>query len=170
MTKWVGAVAVALTLGACGGSGPGPGESCSPSVDECSGETICIGGACEAAFGRVYSITDVQVSVPSSDPVGDAWDAFGGAPDPFIVVAVNGTPIATSATRDDAFGGTFFGPYDATLIGGGSLAIEVWDEDVSANDLMFTCEGSPITASLLRQRTLVCNSGGFMIQFQIDPR
>lgn len=162
-------VATLWSIAGCG-AGPGPGGSCSPSVDTCSGDNICIAGACESAFGRIYTINDVSVSVPTTDSAGDAWDALGGAPDPFIVVDVNGSVVATSSTRNDTFSGAFSGPYDATIIGGSALSIEVWDEDVSANDLMFTCQASPITASLLRLRTLSCNAGGFTVSFQIDPR
>ncbi|GAB4202200.1 MAG: hypothetical protein OHK0013_15180 [Sandaracinaceae bacterium] len=161
----------AVLAAGCDGGGGGPsGGGCTPSADTCTGESICVAGACEAAFGRIYTIMDVSVSVPTTDETGAAWDAFGGAPDPFIVVLVNGSTVATSATRNDTFSGTFSGPYNATLIAGSSLAIQVWDEDVSANDLMFTCQASPIGADLLRQRSLACSSGGFTVSFQIDPR
>lgn len=159
-----------LLSSGCGGGGPGPGGGCTPAADTCTGENICILGACEAAFGRIYSITDVTVSVPTADGTGASWDALGGAPDPFIVVTVNGSSIVTSATRDDVFSASFFGPYDATIVGGSSLAIEVWDADVSANDLMFTCQASPLSADLLRRHSLSCSSGGFTVAFQIDPR
>lgn len=113
---------------------------------------------------------DVSVDVPTTDETGAAWDALGGAPDPFISISVNGTTTATSATRDDTFSATFSGPYDVTLIAGSTLTIEVWDEDVTVNDLMFTCQASPIRADLLRGRGLSCSSGAYTISFQIDPR
>jgi len=156
--------------GGGGGGGGGPDGSCSPSADRCPGETICISGRCESAFGRLYSIVDVSVSVPTTDGAGDAWDAFGGAPDLFVTVLVNGSIVGTSTTRSDTFSANFSGPYNATLIGGSDLVVEVWDEDVSVNDRIFTCSASPISADLLRGRSLRCNSGGFAVSFQIDPR
>lgn len=165
------AVAVVALLASCDDDGGGPDAMCNPSADACTGETICIGGQCESAFGRIYSIVDVSVSVPTTDGAGDAWDALGGAPDLFITVHVNGASAGTSAVRSDTFSANFSGPYDATLIGGSDLEIEVWDEDISANDRIGTCSASPITASLLRGRSLECNSnGGFLVSFQIDPR
>lgn len=143
---------------------------CTPSADICTGENICVSGACVPAFGRFYEVRDVSVSVPTTDDTGAAWDALGGAPDPFIVVSVDGSEIATSATRDDTFSASFAGPYAASLLAGSSLTIEVYDEDVSFNDLMFTCSASPITANLLRGRSLACNGSGYSVSFQIDPR
>lgn len=153
----------------CSGGG-GPSGGCTPSADTCAGETICVSGACVDAFPRVYEITDVIVQASTTDETGATWDALGGAPDPMIIVYANGSPIGSTVSVANVFSAIFPGPFNASLIAGSSLVIEVYDEDVTVNDLMFTCTADPIPATLLRQRDLSCSAGGFTVSFQIDPR
>ncbi|HEY5928076.1 MAG TPA: hypothetical protein VIV11_40595, partial [Kofleriaceae bacterium] len=61
---------------------------CSASADTCSGETICIAGTCEAAFGRLYDIRALAVTLPTTDAAGYAWDFAGGAPDIFVQISI----------------------------------------------------------------------------------
>lgn len=169
-----------LALGACGGGGDdgvgddGGGDdgttACSETADTCTGETICVGAACEAAFGRVYAITNVALAVPTTDPTGAEWDLGGGAPDLFLVIDVDGTVAATTATVQDEFSAAFAGPYNAQLIAGSTLELTAYDEDVSDDDLAYVCSAAPITAELLRGRDLGCASGGSSLTFHIAPR
>lgn len=141
---------------------------CSASPDNCTGETICISGKCEAAFPRVYQIANVVVSVPTTNPNnGSDWDIGGGAPDLFLGDQ-NGT--AFSSVVQDQFSATFAGPFEVSLVAGTALRIDVWDEDISSNDFAFACQANPITAAILRSRTLACSASGESLSSSITPK
>jgi hypothetical protein len=161
---------IVMTVGCGGGGDGGIGDGCSENADLCAGETICIANRCEAAFGRIYSIADVAVSVPTTDPNGQPWDAGGGAPDLRIDILVNGTLLGSAPAVQDEFSATFAGPFNVQLVGGSSLLIAALDEDLTTDDPAFACQATPITASQLRSRTLSCNDGGSTLTFEIDPR
>jgi hypothetical protein len=168
-----GMTCITIGIAACGGGDDGGGDdggSCSEAVDDCSGETICIGGSCEDAFGRVYEVRSVEIMVPTTDLQGEDWDLGGGAADLLLEVMVNGTVVASAPAVQDSFSATFAGPYNVQPVAGGDLAIVVYDEDISANDLAFGCEASPLTAEHLRGRALACMSGGTTLTFEIAPR
>lgn len=156
---------------ACGGDDDGgiDLDQCSSSPDTCDGDTVCIAGSCEAAFGRLYRITAVQVQLPTLDPNGEAWDVGGGAPDIFIDILVNGASVARSAPVADRFSATFAGPFTVQPIGGGSLAIVVYDEDLTTDDVAYSCTAAPLTTDLLRARELACDSANGQLSFRIDP-
>ena len=139
---------------------------CSATADTCTGESICIAGACEAAFGRLYDIR----TVPTTDPNGYEWDVGGGAPDLFVAIGVNGVLVATTSTVNDQFSATFAGSYTVQPIGAGSLVLVAYDEDIAFNDFAYRCAADPLTAQQLRTRHLACASGGSMLSFTIEPR
>lgn len=142
--------------------------ACSTSPDNCTGETICIAGKCEAAFPRVYRITNVSVMVPTSNPNnGSDWDIGGGAPDLFLGNQ-SGEPI--TAAIQDQFSASFPGPFEVQLIAGGTLRIDVWDEDLTSNDYAFACQANPITAALLRTRSFACSGNGMSLTSAINPK
>lgn len=165
-------VAVAgVGCGTNGAAGPGPGDddgACSESADSCPDETICIAGACEAAFPRVYSVTNVSVSVPTKNPNNNEdWDVGGGAPDLFLG---DHTGNKLSMVVSDSFTATFAGPFDFQLIAGSSLELDVWDEDLTSNDPGFGCIANPITAAQLRGRTFSCTVSGASLSSSINPK
>lgn len=171
--KWIAALVVlAGCLGGDGGDdgGDGGGGTCSEIADRCTGESICIAGRCEAAFGRIYKISNVQITVPTTDPQGAAWDVGGGAPDLLLEISVNGTRVAGAPAVQDRFSASFTGPFDVTLVGGSSLVVSTLDEDITVNDPAFECRASPITADLLRSRSLSCALGGNTLSFEMAPR
>lgn len=148
----------------CGGATP----ECSATVDTCSGETICIAGICEAAFPRVYQITNVVASMPTRNPnTGEEWDIGGGAPD-LYVGDVSGTPI--SAVVADEFSATFVGPFEVQLIAGQAFRLDLWDEDVTTPDYAFGCGQNPISPSLLRSRNFGCAANGATLSATIEPK
>lgn len=147
----------------------GDDASCSASADICSGDTICISGQCEAAFGRLYSVTNVTVQLPTTDGSGAAWDVGGGAPDIFVEFFVNNASVGRSSTTQDMFSAAFAGPFSVQPIGGGALEVRAFDEDLTVNDLAFTCAATPLTAALLRGRDLQCAAAGGAVMFRIDP-
>ena len=146
---------------------PGP---CAAQADTCTGETICIAGSCEPAFGRFYDIGALSVSLPATDPNGYYWDFAGGAPDIFVRIHVNGALRATTTGVTDQFTAMFAGPYPVQPIGGGWLELVAYDEDVTTSELAFTCTANPLTAAQLRSRKLACAAGGSTMSFTIEPR
>jgi hypothetical protein len=144
------------------------GAPCSASNDNCAGEAICVANACVAAFPRVYSITNVSVSVPTTNPnTGSAWDVGGGAPDLYLG-DVNG--VAFSPTVQDQFSAAFAGPFDVQLVAGQTLAVAVWDADLTTNDFAFGCQTNPVTAANLRGRSFGCTTQGMSMTARIDPK
>lgn len=142
--------------------------ACSTSPDNCTGETICIASKCEPAFPRVYRITNVVASMPTTNPNNNSdWDAGGGAPDLFLGDQ-NGTPISTAV--QDQFSATFAGPFEVQLVAGNALRLDVWDEDVAADDFAFACQANPVTAALLRSRTFACSGNGASLTSKINPK
>ncbi|MBL9016740.1 MAG: hypothetical protein JNL83_21310 [Myxococcales bacterium] len=143
-------------------------SACTTSPDNCTGETLCVGGSCVAAFPRVYAITGVSVSVPTTNPNnGQTWDVGGGAPDLFLG---NSNGVAFSGVVADQFSATFAGPFDVQLVAGATLRIDVWDEDVTTHDAAFACQANPITAQLLRTRTFACAVNGMTMTSTIRPK
>ncbi len=142
--------------------------ACSTSPDNCTGETICIAGKCQAAFPRVYRITNVSVMMPTKNPNNNSdWDVGGGAPDLFLGDE-NGTAITTAVP--DQFSASFPGPFEVSLIAGAALRLDVWDEDVASNDWAFACQANPITAALLRSRKFNCSANGASLTSAINPK
>lgn len=174
MRTWI-ILGTCLAFIGCGGGngddgGDDSGDECSEQSDTCDGESICVDGFCEDAFGREYSITDVDVEVPTTAPSGDAWDVGGGAPDLFVEIYVNDFVEDTSTVEQDSFSAFFPGPFTAELIAGNDLTIVSYDEDITVDDPAYACAASPITASLLRSRLLSCSSGTGSMTFTIQPR
>ncbi len=136
--------------------------------DNCTGETICVSGRCENAFPRVYQVVSVGVTVPTTNPTnGQAWDIGGGAPDLFLG---DSTGVPITAAVQDQFSASFAGPFEISLIAGGSMRIDVWDEDATVDDHVLACQANPITAELLRGRAFSCARNGMMLTSTIRPK
>lgn len=139
-----------------GDDDPGPG-TCDPlDAATCAGETICLRGACVAAFGRTYDIVAYEAIVPQFKPDGSTWDAFGGAPDPFAVLSLNGTVLGQTSTIQDTFTPRWNEYVSAVIPAGSTLRVDLWDEDVSADDAILSCAASPLTADALHVGRIRC--------------
>jgi hypothetical protein len=143
---------------------------CTATADSCPGESICIANRCEAAFGRIYDIRSIHVMVPTLDPGGLYWDIGGGAPDLTVRISINGVERAATGTVNDQFSASFPGPHAVQPIGGGSLYVAAYDEDVTNYDFAYGCLADPLTAEMLRTRRVACASGGNSLQLAIEPR
>ncbi len=89
-----------------------------------------------------WNLVAANGHVSTQTPRGDAWDALGGAPDPYVCATLNGQRKCTSTKRD-----TFDATWNEALamrVGAGALMggflVEYVDEDVSANDPI--CSGN----------------------------
>ena len=113
-------------------------ECCLADAD-CSDLEVCVEPfpesepACALANGRAYTLSVSSVVLSTTDQDGEAWDPFGGAPDPYIAVRINGTQTIFSATLSD----TFSGPNlvrDVVLNSFDLVDIFIYDEDSSDDD------------------------------------
>ena len=184
MRAWLWFGAVLLAAGGCGGGrgdddddfggdadADADADTCSESADNCGGETICIGGACESAFGRRYRFSGISVSIPDRKRDGTTWDALGGAPDPYVEVWINdSTLVLRTPAVDDVFDADFSDTGDGTVGAGDSVFLNVWDEDVADPDPVLSCTADPLPADVLRGRGFACDSDGYYAQVTITPR
>ncbi len=92
------------------------------------------------AAGSLWAITINSAAIKTIDPVsGQTWDAGGGAPDPFVTIKVGTNAVEQSPTVADSFSPawnyTFAGVYTYASLG--DVLVTIWDEDVSANDVIY---------------------------------
>lgn len=125
-------------------SGSGEGSACSSS-SECDASSVCVAGTCVLGAGRQYAITVNWVAVPSVDAKGAAWDPFGGAPDPFVNVYVDGQILGKTRYTTDSFSGTFGESFTSILQADSVLAFEIKDDDSDAPDVIDVVEWNPGT-------------------------
>lgn len=169
---------VLVVLGACSGDGGSPGgpdaghvgQSCSPSSDSCTGDTVCISNQCQSAFTRGYTISSLAIQVPTTKPDGTPWDVGGGAPDLYIVVSTDGTSVGMTGIVQDQFSAAYPDTFQVTLAATTTLDVHAFDSDVTSDDDAFLCEAMPVTAAELRTRAVGCQSQGYTLTFTIQPR
>lgn len=95
----------------------------------------CSSGECKIDPSSLWIITITDGTVSERDPANEAWDAFGGLPDPYACITINGTRSCTS-TRQDTLKPRWnesLDPATSTALLSG-IQVELWDEDVSSND------------------------------------
>jgi len=154
-------------------SGAPPPTGCSAQngsasvVDTCLGDTICLcpggdlfcdgTGTCSVAFGRRYTIAVSELTLPDRKPDGTCWDAACGAPDPYVVFSVDGVELGRTPAASDLLTVVYdpLPAVDATVAAGSTIRLDVFDEDISADDPAFACVATA-TGALLRSRDLSC--------------
>jgi hypothetical protein len=194
----------------CDGPGPDggmPPSSCGPSTcggccsgDTCLGGTsatacgsggavcvdcgpgrLCSGGGCVIDPASRWNVIVQSVEVNATDAAGEAWDAFGGAPDPFVEVY--------AGNRDNYVGGTSAGSdvfsftYDqrvATDLRADALqaylAFAVWDQDTADHDRVGACKYEPLgegpfdeaTVTLECARVPADGQAGFTLRWRLE--
>jgi hypothetical protein len=100
---------------------------------------------CSTPWGRVWRFTAVSASVVSKDPkTGNAWDALGGAPDPFMEFYLGEQKLAGTKAIQDTFAPTW-NEYTQQVINKNSpkITFYLWDEDTSAHDYITGVGASP---------------------------
>lgn len=133
--------------------------TCDPAVaTSCGGETICISQQCVPAFGRNYVFTVRSGTFPQFDESGTPWDAAGGLPDGFVTLTINGAAFTTPAVQDNLTPTWNFATPPTNIPGGSVVRVDVFDEDIAADDLAWACQASSLTAGMLRSRGLTCAS------------
>jgi hypothetical protein len=170
---------LAVALSACGGGGTGDDDDdapldaaaaeCTEALDECTGETVCLDGACVPAFGRYYEVRDVSVSLPARDPDGQEWDEDRTPPDVFIEVSSSGALAPSSSTEQDSSYAEFPGPFRVLPLAGGFLEVVAYDEDETSDALATTCRIEPLTVEIIRVRSIACEGGSGDVELSVHP-
>lgn len=167
-------VLISLAVSGCGAvvRDPGGGGECSERADDCSGDTICLSGTCEAAYPRSYDLSIDDVSLPSRDPNNNCWDIPCGPPDPYVVVRLDDRDVGATDEASDTNEASWSDIFPITLSSGSRLELQLYDSDVDNDDLALACSSIPIDTELLRSRFVVCGSrgSGSYLHATITPR
>lgn len=83
----------------------------------------------------------VEVQLPSTKESGLAWDAGGGAPDPYVMIRQGGAVLATTERVQDSLSGAW--AMDVAVSASEPFRIEVVDRDVAADDPVASIEIDP---------------------------
>jgi hypothetical protein len=107
---------------------------------------------------------------PTQNGDGEAWDAFGGAPDPFVVVYLNGSVVLQTAEAADTFSASYSESADVVIPAGARVEVEVWDSDISDDDWILGCAADPLTADFLRGGGFQCSDQGTTVSVALDRK
>ncbi|MDM7998834.1 MAG: zinc-ribbon domain-containing protein [Dehalococcoidia bacterium] len=90
------------------------------------------------------SVTLVSISlegIPMTNSSGGTWDNINPNPDPFLVITLNGETVHTTSARSESSGSASWSIERQMFISESSqLGMQVWDEDISQHDLMFSTQ------------------------------
>ena len=82
-----------------------------------------------------YRITSLSLTVAKYKPNGDNWDSFGGAPDLFVDLYVDGNYSGSVGTKEDTFDATWNSPgVTLDFTSSSKLLFKVFDKDLAADD------------------------------------
>jgi hypothetical protein len=141
-------------------------------------DQTCTAGICVVDPASLWNFVIVSADVPTTDSEGDAWDAFGGAPDVFIEVTLGvntAAPVTdTTATISDQF--TFlYSPPDGEVVLTNvpaskildSIRLRAHDSDTFDNDLMISIIDSSPPESVFGGGLFQLSVDGFTIRFRV---
>jgi hypothetical protein len=121
----------------------------------CDGDTICLDGSCEPAWGA-YGIFVLDFTVATQNQEGTAWDTMGGAPDPYVTVELGGELVMVTAEPQDTFDPVYSDSASINVSPGLAFEFHGWDGDVDSDDWIIGCIAEPLTAEHLRWREVSC--------------
>lgn len=140
------------------------------STDTCSGDQVCIGTTCQAAFPHAYAITNLSITAPNLRPDGMPWDPDeDGTPDLYADISVGGTVVMTTDVVQNSYNATFQGPYMVMLDADVALDVKASDKDDTTSELVYDCSVPMVSALLLRVRTVLCSGTGVTLNYKINP-
>jgi hypothetical protein len=161
---------VSAVLG-CGNAGGtkgngGQGDSCSDS-SECGDLEFCNAGSCDEVAGRSFFVSAKRGTAVSN---GD-WDTGGGAPDPFVTIFLDGDPQCYTSTQEDTFQPEWGEGCDVVFESGGEIELDMYDEDVSENDVMlyYVASGTDDLVSLARGGTQTVSNDSASLTIAVTP-
>lgn len=104
---------------------------------ECDGNSLCLYGRCELAWGRAYEITIYDGQIMERNPTdGSCWDDPCGAPDSRVTLWIDGTPHL-SGEASDSYNPVWDSSFTATLLSSSTYRALMVDVDVMFDDTMF---------------------------------
>jgi len=121
---------------------------------QCGISEMCIDNDCESALNRDWVITIVGGTIPERRQSGETWDALGGAPDPYVVVTVDGERCVT-ATKNDTFSPRWNEECTFTVFDDSTLQVKMGDEDALEHDLIANSNTEALTVAQLRNGQIV---------------
>lgn len=131
----IAGIAFALWLAACGGRESGPGGPIPNPPRPCGSclayEQCTSAGTCAINPNSTWFFAADSAAIASTKSNGDAWDAFGGAPDPYVLLDGRRT-----SAKQDTFTPSWQegAAYTATNLLTQGVTVEVIDDDVAAPD------------------------------------
>ena len=153
----------------CGGKSCGD-DGCGGSCGTCDRGFACSGGACGIDPTAQWVITVTSGQISERDSGGAAWDTLGGLPDPFVCLTINGVSKCTPAAADTTkpVWNTTFAPATALALQTG-VTVEIWDEDISDDDVICGRGMIPVTEGDLRAGKwgASCKEGSFSATVQL---
>ena len=146
----------------------------------CDSAFTCSAGACVVDGASRWNVVLEQLSVSDQNAAGAAWDGFGGAPDPYVLVRI-GSETATpsrSGSGSDTFSVRFTGGAVASNVRADSILTHidftVMDEDATSDDVVGRCRVS-MTDAAFNEATQTMNcprdtaggQAGFMLSWHL---
>lgn len=120
---------------ACGAWGAAC-QGCAPSF-------ICAAGGCAVDSASRWDLVIVSGTVTEKAPDGSEWDYPGGLPDAFVTAYVGSpnSPGSSTIAKSDTLSPYWDEPVTQARADelGAYVEFEVWDEDLSSNDLIGGC-------------------------------
>ncbi len=127
----------------------------------CSGGTSCnaFGTACEVTPGLQWQVTLLDGEIVALTD-GNSWDAFGGAPDPYLVIdELTAESSVQDNTLDPAWNETLTSsPLTSDLQA--QLTFSMWDSDLDPDDLIGTCTVNLPDEAFGALHEVTCNVDG----------
>jgi Ca2+-dependent lipid-binding protein len=110
---------------------------------------ICVQNDCESAYSREWVITIEGGTVSERNSEGNTWDAFGGSPDPFVILDVDGEQC-TTRSKENTLTPVWNQECTFTIFSDSTWTIRVFDEDLENDDLIDRVAERTIPMSTLR--------------------
>lgn len=141
--------------------------NCCSNHYDCDDTSICIGGFCEDAFGRVYRLTVQQLQVSQEDSNGESWDWPGGLPDLFVIVYINDVEVFRTTTKSDTLTTTFNESVEVTINDGDKLTLHAFDSDVADNEWIGGFSWEPLSIVSIKAGSIEAN-GTYILEIGAD--
>jgi len=150
------------------------GDTCTEceSREVCGYDEICHNASCEGVFGRAHRITILSLEVGSTDPDGDGWDVFGGAPDLLVSFGIVGSEACTTTKVQDAFSASWTESCEFTFTADDTFALEVYDSDLGGDYLAagWLYEGTEALVALAASgEEMSLSSGDISLTYSVTP-
>jgi hypothetical protein len=97
--------------------------------ETCEDDQFCRNETCEDIWGRSFRFTIHSAEIDETGPTGEAWDPWGGLPDPYAEITWNGSLIVDTDVIDDTLSPSWGDSETQVLTSGGELCLSVLDSN-----------------------------------------